>query len=411
MCVPRAAHPRARLTRHGPVPVADTAYVISYSVILLNTDAHNPQVKKRMTRADFVKNNRGINEGADLPEELLSAIFDDIVNNGIRIKDEVDSSLVASLAPGAGLASALATVGQDLQREAYMLQSNGMAHKTEALFRTMMQSQCKGSRSGGQFFSVSHFLHVWPMFEVAWIPFLAGISGPLQETDNLDVVELCLDGFRNAVRIVCFFDLELERNAFVTTLAKFTFLNNLGDMKTKNMEAAQMLLDVTVMKGNNLKGSWREVLSRTRKLPNEELANESRSTHITVAADMTPAPVLVPLGYIMRDFTHSYLAAFQVSTQSIGLARSHGALYVVSDTTAQATRYFSRRLSLSLQEPFALQLSMPSVSQECLNALASRVKSSLKLLRTLKVQQAAAQSTISMLKSKVSSLGSLAQAS
>ncbi|ETW82422.1 hypothetical protein HETIRDRAFT_108770 [Heterobasidion irregulare TC 32-1] len=273
---------------------AYTAYVISYSVILLNTDAHNPQVKKRMTRADFVKNTRGINEGADLPEELLSAIFDDIVNNGIRIKDEVDSSLVASLAPGAGLASALATVGQDLQREAYMLQSNGMANKTEALFRTMMQSQCKGSRSGEQFFSASHF-----------------------ETDNLDVVELCLDGFRNAIRIVCFFDLELERNAFVTTLAKFTFLNNLGEMKTKNMEAAQMLLDVTVMEGNNLKGSWREVLScvsqlehmqlissgvdvldarkgyvarapivRTRKLPNEELANESRSTHITVAADM-----------------------------------------------------------------------------------------------------------------------------
>ncbi|ETW75585.1 hypothetical protein HETIRDRAFT_107881 [Heterobasidion irregulare TC 32-1] len=296
-----------------------TAYVISYSVILLNMDAHNPQVKKRMTRADFVKNNRGINEGADLPEELLSAIFDDIVNNGIRIKDEVDSSLVASLAPGAGLASALATVGQDLQREAYMLQSNGMVNKTEALFRTMMQSQCKGSRSGAQFFSASHFVHIWPMFEVAWIPFLAGISGPLQETDNLDVVELCLDGFRNAIRIVCFFDLELERNAFVMTLAKFTFLNNLGEMKTKNMEAAQTLLDVTVMEGNNLKGSWRELLScvsqlehmqlissgvdvldarkgyvarapivfaRTRKLPNEELANESRSAHITVAADM-----------------------------------------------------------------------------------------------------------------------------
>ncbi|ETW76955.1 hypothetical protein HETIRDRAFT_152365 [Heterobasidion irregulare TC 32-1] len=393
---------------------AYTAYVISYSVILLNTDAHNPQVKKRMTRADFVKNNRGINEGADLPEELLSAIFDDIVNNGIRIKDEVDSSLVVSLAPGAGLASALATVGQDLQREAYMLQSNGMVNKTK---RRDVGAGVVCSRVGyagavqdDDAVLVQGFAErraVLQRVEVAWIPFLAGISGPLQETDNLDVVELCLDGFRNAIRIVCFFDLELERNAFVTTLAKFTFLNNLGEMKTKNMEAAQTLLDVTVMEGNNLKGSWREVLSRTRKLPNEELANESRSTHITVAADM----VLVPLGYIMRDFTHSYLAAFQVSTQSIGLARSHGALYVVSNTTAQATRYFSRRLSLSLQEPFALQLSMPSVSQECLNALASRVKSSLKLLRTLKVQQAAAQSTISMLKSKVSSLGSLAQAS
>lgn len=28
----------------------DTAYVLSYSVIMLNTDAHNPQVKKKMTK-------------------------------------------------------------------------------------------------------------------------------------------------------------------------------------------------------------------------------------------------------------------------------------------------------------------------------------------------------------------------
>ena len=141
----------------------------------------------------------------------------------------------------------------------------------QALFRTMMRSQRKGSRSGEQFFSASHFVHVWPMFEVAWIPFLAGISGPLQETDDLEVVELCLDGFRNAIRIVCFFDLELERNAFVTTLAKFTFLNNLGEMKTKNMEAIKTLLDVAVTEGNNLKGSWREVLSCVSQLEHMQL--------------------------------------------------------------------------------------------------------------------------------------------
>ncbi len=29
---------------------ADVAYVLAYSVILLNTDAHNPQVKNKMTK-------------------------------------------------------------------------------------------------------------------------------------------------------------------------------------------------------------------------------------------------------------------------------------------------------------------------------------------------------------------------
>ena len=109
------------------------------------------------------------------------------------------------------------------------------------------------------------------MFEVAWIPFLAGLSGPLQDTDDLEVVELCLDGFKAAIHIVCFFDLELERNAFVSTLAKFTFLNNLGEMKTKNMDAIKTLLDVAVSEGNHLKGSWREVLTCVSQLEHMQL--------------------------------------------------------------------------------------------------------------------------------------------
>ena len=46
--------------KHNPgvFSAADTAYVLAYSVILLNSDAHNPQVKKRMTKEEFFKNCR-----------------------------------------------------------------------------------------------------------------------------------------------------------------------------------------------------------------------------------------------------------------------------------------------------------------------------------------------------------------
>ncbi|KAL0579530.1 guanine nucleotide exchange protein for ADP-robosylation factor [Marasmius crinis-equi] len=322
-----------------PFANADAAYVLSYSVILLNTDAHNPQIKKRMTKPDFLKNNRGINDGADLPEEFLSEIYDDIVNNEIKMKDEMGPTASATR----GLASALTNMGRDLQKEAYVMQSSGMANKTEALFKTMMRTQRKGSKSGDQFFSASHFVHVRPMFEVAWIPFLAGLSGPLQDTDDLEIVELCLDGFKSAIRIVCFFDLELERNAFVTTLAKFTFLNNLGEMKTKNMEAIKALLDVAVTEGNNLKGSWHEVLTcvsqlehmqlisggvdiqdskRPKKLPNEELANESRSTHITVAADMVFSLSHYLSGTAIVDFVQALSDVSWEEIQSSGLSQN-----------------------------------------------------------------------------------------
>jgi brefeldin A-inhibited guanine nucleotide-exchange protein len=97
---------------------------------MLNTDAHNPQVKNRMTKNDFLRNNRGINDGQDLPEELLSSIYDEIVSNEIRMKDEVEAVTVPT-APAPGLANALVNVGRDLQKEAYVMQSNSMANKTE----------------------------------------------------------------------------------------------------------------------------------------------------------------------------------------------------------------------------------------------------------------------------------------
>jgi brefeldin A-inhibited guanine nucleotide-exchange protein len=113
--------------------ILDTAYILAYSAIMLNTDAHNPQVKKRMTKADFIKNNRGINDNADLPEEFLSEIFDEIVSNEIRMKDEMEAGALAGIS-GPGLANALANVGRDLQKEAYVMQSNGMATKTEVSY-------------------------------------------------------------------------------------------------------------------------------------------------------------------------------------------------------------------------------------------------------------------------------------
>jgi hypothetical protein len=43
----------------------DVVMVLAFSAIMLNTDAHNPAVKRerKMTRAGFVGNNRGIDAG------------------------------------------------------------------------------------------------------------------------------------------------------------------------------------------------------------------------------------------------------------------------------------------------------------------------------------------------------------
>lgn len=53
----------------------DTAYVLAYSLIMLNTDAHSSQIKKKMTQQEFVNMNRGINDSGDLPTPLLEQLY------------------------------------------------------------------------------------------------------------------------------------------------------------------------------------------------------------------------------------------------------------------------------------------------------------------------------------------------
>lgn len=87
----------------------------------------------------------------------------------------------------------------------------------------------------------------------------------------MTAIILCLDGFKNAIKIAGLFDLELERDAYLSTVAKFTYLSNLGEMRPKNVEAIKTLLDIAISDGNNLKSSWREVLTCVSQLERMQL--------------------------------------------------------------------------------------------------------------------------------------------
>ena len=52
----------------------DTCYVLSFAVIMLNTSLHNPSVKEKSTLEQFITMNRGINDGKDLPRDILEVI-------------------------------------------------------------------------------------------------------------------------------------------------------------------------------------------------------------------------------------------------------------------------------------------------------------------------------------------------
>ncbi|KAK1445167.1 guanyl-nucleotide exchange factor like protein [Babesia gibsoni] len=64
---------------------SDVIFVLSYSIIMLNTDQHNSQIKKKMKLEDFVRNNKGINNGKNLPYEFLEDIYTTIKHHEIKL--------------------------------------------------------------------------------------------------------------------------------------------------------------------------------------------------------------------------------------------------------------------------------------------------------------------------------------
>ncbi|KAJ2227019.1 GDP/GTP exchange factor for ARF [Coemansia sp. RSA 1722] len=57
------------------IATKDAAFILSYAVVMLNTDQHSPQVRSRMQLSDFARNLKGVNDGADFREGFLADVF------------------------------------------------------------------------------------------------------------------------------------------------------------------------------------------------------------------------------------------------------------------------------------------------------------------------------------------------
>uniref|UniRef100_A0A3B3TW80 ARF guanine nucleotide exchange factor 1 n=1 Tax=Poecilia latipinna TaxID=48699 RepID=A0A3B3TW80_9TELE len=226
---------------------ADTAYVLAYSIIMLTTDLHSPQVKNKMTKEQYIKMNRGINDSKDLPEEYLSAIYDEIAGKKIAMKETKELTMKSSKQ----------SVASEKQRRLlYNVEMEQMAKTAKALMEAVSHVQAP-------FTSATHLEHVRPMFKLAWTPFLAAFSVGLQDCDDTEVASLCLEGIRCAIRIACIFSIQLERDAYVQALARFTLLtasSGIAEMKQKNIDTIKTLITVAHTDGNYLGNSWHEIM-------------------------------------------------------------------------------------------------------------------------------------------------------
>lgn len=211
----------------------DAALLLSYSLIMLNTDQHNVQVKKKMTEEDFIRNNRHINGGSDLPRDFLSELYHSICKNEIRTTPE---------------------------------QGAGYPEMNPSRWIDLMH---KSKRTAPFIISDSRAYLDHDMFAIMSGPTIAAISVVFDHAEQEEVYQTCIDGFLAVAKISACHHLEDVLDDLVVSLCKFTTLLNPSSVEEPVLafgdDAKARMATITVFTianryGDYIRTGWRNIL-------------------------------------------------------------------------------------------------------------------------------------------------------
>ncbi|GMP61786.1 hypothetical protein CsSME_00024113 [Camellia sinensis var. sinensis] len=260
---------------------ADTAYVLGYSVIMLNTDAHNPMVKNKMSADDFIRNNRGIDDGKDLPEEFLRSLFERISRNEIKMKED-DFAPQQKQSTNSNRILGLDNILNIVIRKRW--EDKDMGSSDELMRHMQEQFKEKARKSESVYYAATDVFILRFMIEVCWAPMLAAFSVPLDQSDDEVVIAQCLEGFRYSIHVTSVMSMKTHRDAFLTSLAKFTSLHSPADIKQKNIDAIKAIVTIADEDGNYLQDAWEHILTCVSRFEHLHLLGEGAPPDATFFA-------------------------------------------------------------------------------------------------------------------------------
>ncbi|KAL0947345.1 hypothetical protein HGRIS_013462 [Hohenbuehelia grisea] len=232
----------------------DAVYVLAFSVIMLNTDLHNPQVRKRMTIDDYRKNLKGVNDSADFSPEYLQTVYDSIRKREIVMPEE---------------------------------------HTGQLGFEYAWKELLARSRQAGDFMMCNTNFFDVDMFKAVWKPVITAIAYAFISFDDDYIIQRAIAGFRQCATLAGRFNLPDVFDFVVVSLSQATSLlsdslpaqvpnypvvNVEGQSITvsalsvkfgtnfKGQLAAVVLFNIVNGKGNALREGWTQIFEMFQNL-------------------------------------------------------------------------------------------------------------------------------------------------
>lgn len=223
---------------------ADCAYYLAFSIIMLQTDTHNPQVKKKMGIEGFKKMLKGINGGKDFEENFINDIYKQISEKPISLTEfeEEKDKLEAG-----------AKKKTDLFKK-----------ETERMYEEGTQKLKKHQTK--LYLKICETDHIELMLESIWTALLAMFSLIMEDSEDNNMNNLSVEGLSNCIKLCGMLNLDLQKEALIRAFCKLTNITQGKEIKEKHLHCIRAILTLANFDGNYLKGSWKLVLELISKI-------------------------------------------------------------------------------------------------------------------------------------------------
>lgn len=241
-----------KLSRDRPEDFGNTegVYLLAYATLMLQTSVHNPQAHKmKMSLQDFRKITMGVKLNEDptfVFDDFLEDVYNTVLRDPFTLEEDEDARMKIEAA-----SSTNKKLLFDKERE-------GILRRGAAVL--------KQDQKNNKFIMIKDISTIRPMFENTWSANLAVFSVVLDETEDPIIADLCLQGFMHAIRISGHFEIHDVRNAFVSSLSKFTQVSASKELREKNINCIRELLNLAIHDGDCLRDSWSYVLDCISKI-------------------------------------------------------------------------------------------------------------------------------------------------
>ena len=232
---------------------SECVYLLAYATMMLQTSIHNPSARQNnfMSMEDFKKMTKGINNGKDLEDKFIEDVYHTIETDPITLVEDDEARLRQE---GSNATS------YKRKQDLFIKEGQGLAKRGHELM--------KEKKKTSQFVLVNDSQAIGPLFESCWSAMFAVFSVLLEEHEDENIINLCIDGFLNSIKICGFYGMDTERNAFVGSLANFTGINSTLDtdglikreLTEKNVLFIKALISLAMYEGNYLGSSWKNIL-------------------------------------------------------------------------------------------------------------------------------------------------------